>query len=266
MFFLPLPLDKTLQTIDEVHNNKSGEGLAGLPDPELYIIVNGKPSKNKILWQSVVNVEHVKAAVEKLREINWLYADVKDSSIDDASRRVIECVSDTTSQMLVKASAEDVKSFQAYTIMRLDQKQSSLTDSEHFKLINVKENAMSNKLKHLDVLCFPTLYPSGKFGESHDRKVPISLSEFGKSHLLNKDSRFRKDPQYVFFLLWQKELRELAAGVYNLLKGRRQHVMPAGEFMDRVSNTDENVEANLSTVFQNVRGSGFYVAARHSAC
>ena len=54
-----------------------------------------------------MNVEHVKAAVEKFREINWLYADVKDSSIDDASRRVIECISDTTSQMLVKASAKE---------------------------------------------------------------------------------------------------------------------------------------------------------------
>ena len=129
-------------------HNKSGEGLAGLPDSELYIIVNGKPSKNMILWQSVVNVEHVKAAVEKLREINWLYADVEDI-IDDASRRVIECVSDTTSQMLVKASAEDVKSFQAYTIRRLDQKQSSLTDSEHFKLMNLKDNAMSNTFKQV---------------------------------------------------------------------------------------------------------------------
>ena len=264
MFFLPLPLDKTLDTIDKVHNNKSGEGLAGLPDPELYIIVNGKPSKNKILWQSVVNVEHVKAAVKKLRETNWLYADVEDTSIDDASRRVIECVSDTTSQMLVKASAEDVNSFQAYTIRRLDQKQSTQADSEQFKLINVNENAMSNKLKHLDMLCFPTLFPSGKFGESHDRSVPISLSEFGKSHLLNKDSRFRKDPQYVFFLFWQKELRELAAGVYNLLKGRRQHVMPVGEFMDRVSNSDEDVEANLSTVFQSVRGSKQYWFLRRS--
>ena len=63
MFFLPLPLEKTFKTIDKVHN-KSSEGLAGLHDPELYITVNGKPSKNKILWQSVVNVEHVKAAVE----------------------------------------------------------------------------------------------------------------------------------------------------------------------------------------------------------
>ena len=149
-----------------------------------------------------MNVEHVKAAVEKLREINWLYADVEHSCFDDASRHVIECVSGTTSQMLVKCSAEDVKSFQTYTIRRLDQKQSNLTDSEHFKLVNVKDNAMSNKLKHLDVLCFPTLIPSGKFGESHDRSVPISLSEFGKSHVLNKESRFHKDPQYVFFLLW----------------------------------------------------------------
>ena len=49
----------------------------------------------------------------QLREINWLYADMEDISIDDASRRVIECVSDTTSQMLVKASAEDVKSSSA---------------------------------------------------------------------------------------------------------------------------------------------------------
>ena len=125
--------------------------------------------------------------------------------------------------MLVKASSEDISSFQAYTIRRLDKKQSSLTDTEHYKLMNVKEDALSNKLKQLDVLCFSTLFPSGKFGESHDHLIPISVSEFAKSHLLNKDSRFRKDCQYVFFLLWQKEMRELAAGVYNFMKGTRKH-------------------------------------------
>ena len=88
--------------------------------------------------------------------------------------------------------------------------------------MNVKEDALRNKLKHLDILCFPTLFPNGKFGESHDRLIPISVSEFAKSRLLNKDSRFRKDCQYVFFLLWQKEMRELAAGVYNLMKGTRK--------------------------------------------
>ena len=50
-------------------------------------------------------------------------------------------------------------------------------------------------------------------------KKTISFSEFTKSRLMNKDGRFRKDDQYVFYLLWQKEMRELAAGVYNFLKG-----------------------------------------------
>ena len=84
------------------------------------------------------------------------------------------------------------------------------------------------------------------------------------SERTHKESRFRKHPQYVFFHLWQKELRELAAVVYNLLKGRRQHVMPVGEFMDRVSNSDKDVEANLFTVFQSVRGSKQYWFLRRS--
>ena len=77
--------------------------------------------------------------------------------------------------MLKKVSADDVSSYQSYTIRRLDQRQS---DSEQYKLTNVKEDALRNKFKYLDVLCFPTLFPSGRFGESHPCKVPISASEF----------------------------------------------------------------------------------------
>ena len=157
MFFLPLPLDKTLRTIEDVENNIT----VGLPDPELYILISGKLSKNKVLWQSLVNVDQVK-------------------------------------------------------------------------------------------------------GESHARSIPISASEYGKSRLLNRDSRFRKESQYAFFLLWQKEMRELATGVYNLMKGTRRHSLPVGEFMDRLSASDEDVEANLSTVFRNMRGSKQYWYLRRS--
>ena len=48
MFFLPLPLDKTIQTIDDVMNSR-GTPSVGLPDPELYIVVSGNPSKQKVL-------------------------------------------------------------------------------------------------------------------------------------------------------------------------------------------------------------------------
>ena len=59
VFFLPLPLKKTLETLDGgVKCSSSGE--TALPDPELYIIVNGKPTSSKIVWRSLLNVEHVK--------------------------------------------------------------------------------------------------------------------------------------------------------------------------------------------------------------
>ena len=71
------------------------------------------------------------------------------------------------------------------------------------------------------VLCFPVASLEGP-----TRDIP---SEIVKSRLLNKDGQFCKDDQYVFYLLWQKEMRELQAGVYNLLKGTRQYAMPVGQ-------------------------------------
>ncbi len=41
MFFLPLPLNKTLETLDQVEASSDA-----LPDPELYILVNGRPTKS----------------------------------------------------------------------------------------------------------------------------------------------------------------------------------------------------------------------------
>ena len=219
--------DKTSQTLEEIAQGS----LAKLPDPELYIIVNSKSKRKKMLWQSFINIDKLRAAVMKLRKINWLYANVDENSLNHASRHIVEAVSDTTSKMLAQVSTDDVSEYQSYTIRRLDQRQFNKPDTDQYKLMDVQEDAISNKFKHLDVLCFPTLFPTGRFGESHPRDNAISVSEFAKSH---QDSRLRKDDQYVFYLLWQKEMREISAGVYNLLKSTRQHAMPVGEFVDSV--------------------------------
>ena len=59
-------------------------------------------------------------------------------------------------------------------------------------------------------------------------------------------------------------MRELSAGVYNLLKGTRQQAMPVQVFLDKLSKSDHNLEANLSTIFQSVRGSKQYWFLRSS--
>ena len=100
--------------------------------------------------------------------------------------------------------------------------------------MSITENPVSNRQQHLDVMCFPVLFPTGKFGEFHPRKEKISPSEYIKSRLLNKDSCFRKDPQYVFYLLWQKEMRELSSGVYNLLKSTRRQCLSVSMLLEQV--------------------------------
>ena len=95
MFYLPLPLEKTMETLNEV-----GIDSNHLPDPELHIIINGQPTKSNNVWRSLVDVNKIKAALRKLKEINWLYRSVDDDSIDESSKNVIQVVSNTTCKML----------------------------------------------------------------------------------------------------------------------------------------------------------------------
>ena len=180
MFFLPLPLEKTVKTMEEV-NKKFDCSVTGLPNPELFIIVNSKSKTKKVVWQSLIDICGLRDALRKLKDINWVYADVDEASLDDAARRIIESVSDTSSRMLQKVSDDDVSSYQSYTIRRLDQIEPNVPDTDQYKLSNVKEDALSNKLKHLDVMCFPTLFPSGRFGEGYQREVKLTYSEYMKS-------------------------------------------------------------------------------------
>ena len=130
MLFLPLPLDKTLQTLEEVGENTT------LASPELYIIVNGRPTKSKVVWRILVDVNHIKAAVSKLRKINGLYKHIHEDSADEAVSEVVEVVKNTTSTMLQKATKEDIADMQCYTIRSLNSKQFTGGDMEQYKLVN----------------------------------------------------------------------------------------------------------------------------------
>ena len=259
MFFLPLPLKRTLETLDDVKQKP-----CVLPGPELYIIVNGKPTKSNVVWRSLVNVNHIKTAISTLKTCNWLYRDVLEQCIDESTKHIIEVSNNATTKMLKKASPDEVDAFQAYTIRNLDNKVSTSSDIEQYKLLHVAEEPVSNKQQHLDVMCFPVLFPNGKFGEFHPRKEKLSNSEYIKSRLYNKDSRFRKDPQYVFYLLWQKEMREISSGVYNLLKSSRKPSVSVGMLLEQVNSSDEYLEAHLCTMLQSVRGTKQYWFLRSS--
>ena len=52
MVILPHPLWKRLYDLKDL----SVDTMSSLPDPEVYIIINGRRTKNNIMWQLLVNV------------------------------------------------------------------------------------------------------------------------------------------------------------------------------------------------------------------
>ena len=249
MFFLLLPLQNTLDRLDEAGFRgqfSTDDIMSTLPDPELYIIVDGRPTKDKVVWQSIVDVDNVRHAVDKLRETNWLYRTTDEDSVDKATKKTIEVVSIASNPILERASLDDINGLQAYTICKMDQYMPTSGDIEHYKLLSVH--------KHLDALCFPTLFPTERYGEFHPCSVKLTFSEYLKTRLMNNDSRFCKSPEFVFYYLWQKELRELSSRIYKVLKSssRRSHMVK--QFVDGINSSDAGIEANLSTVLQSVRG------------
>ena len=158
-----------------------------LASPELYIIVNGKPTKTKVVGRSLVDVNEIKKAVQKLKDINWLYKDVREDSVDEAVQDVVEVVKKTSSTVLEKATKEDISNLQCYTIRNLSTKQFTDDDIVQYKLMNVQEEPIDSRQKYLDVMCFPTQFPSSKvssvFSKVKGRKNMTPLQAFSELYM-----------------------------------------------------------------------------------
>ena len=71
IFYLPIPLEKAMETLNEV-----GIDSNHLPDPDLHIIIYGQPTKLNNVCHSFVDGNKIKAALRKIKEINWLFRSV----------------------------------------------------------------------------------------------------------------------------------------------------------------------------------------------
>ena len=112
-----------------------------------------------MLWRSIVNVNSITLALKKLKDINVFYrifSRISESSLDDRMREVIETVDSTASTMLVKASKEDVATFQKYTIRTLNEKNNTEND--------ISQCGSTGYLGMVAVLSFPCIrYDNVKF-------------------------------------------------------------------------------------------------------
>lgn len=70
-------------------------------------------------------------------------------------------------------------------------------DNQAYRTKKVSGKAIYLKDKSLDVLCYPELYPTGTNGMYSDRLENVKPALFLKHRFHHKDSRFRKNIQYL---------------------------------------------------------------------
>jgi predicted DNA-binding ribbon-helix-helix protein len=64
--------------------------------------------------------------------------------------------------------------------------------------------------------------------------------------------------------LWQKEMRELNAGIFNLMKSARGGPMSVSSLIAKLDPADEHLESNLCSMLQAIRGTKQYWFQRQS--
>lgn len=128
-----------------------------------------------------------------------------EQSVADVAKKVIETGEDTTtSTMLVGQSNSRGRLWVLHHLHSLKEKLSTTFDLEQYKLFSCERRSSTFCVS-------PSYFRSVRFREFHPHSVKISSSKYDKSWLLNKDSRFLKDPQvastaFLFGLYWTLSL------------------------------------------------------------
>ena len=137
-----------------------------------------------------------------------------------------------------------------------------IADDENIIVAPGEGKAPLNVLKdpNVEVLAFPDLFPTGKFGFSEYRDVKLTHTKYFNQRLLNYTQRFASDTDYIFFANFvsqQTNLRNQVNVAMRKVSGRN---ISAGMLSDNFKETVKNFIANEEaySFMNSVKGSPAY--------
>ena len=133
---------------------------------------------------------------------------------------------------------------------------------DNYRIKECKAQPLSIWDINLDLMCFPDLFPTGQYGKYTQRSTKLSDSEFRMSRLNNVDGRFRRNQQYLFHLLHDSDIKNLSNSISHLLRQSKSGVATVDEMLSKIESGDRQLEANLSSLFGNIRGTRQYWHSR----
>ena len=90
-----------------------------------------------------------------------------------------------------------------------------LADKHDESILSVApaEGSVPQKVIELESKCFPVEFPDSSNTYKEKRKQKISLSRYFNSRLFSADNRFARNPEYIFFALYTKEVAQFHSSV-----------------------------------------------------
>jgi len=122
----------------------------------------------------------------------------------------------------------------------------------------IRTNSLSIYDNDLDLKSFPELYPTAKNGLRDARSIALAPSDFIKSRLLNKNSKFRRNINYIFHLFQQHEVNAMCHSVGHMLRTVTGRSLSAKQFYERLQKKDSEISSKMFGLLANVRGSREY--------
>ena len=123
------------------------------------------------------------------------------------------------------------------------------------------------KDKFLEEKAFPHLFPSGEGGYvSTYKKIGMKFGQYVKLRMLGKDSCFRKNSTYLFFLLCIKEriqVRSMTSMYFRkAFKGKQLNA----KILKKLNLADLKRSESSYNIYKNFRGSPPYYSAQKKRC
>lgn len=108
-------------------------------------------------------------------------------------------------------------------------------------------------------LCFPTLFPYGKFGFNASRNIPLTVTKYCNSRLLNYSGRFASNPEYLFFMQFVVEQKKVSDNIAVALRKMRGNDVTAGRLRGGSNDLQRLIFSDQAFLFlQKIPGSPSY--------
>ena len=188
--------------------------------------MRGVPTKSKIVWEKLVDLKKVWNVLVWLKANNPLYSKIvlpqshdlllnaklpdtefqeevvandnnndNNESIEDVEGEILNIDENIKRALLTQMSQSD-SYYDQFTIYPMYDKRGNESATALYQMLIVHDIPLGHPAEHLDVKCFPDLYPYAMNGQHEERLVRLTDQEFIKSKLMSKHSQFRLNMQY----------------------------------------------------------------------